>query len=156
MRRRGWSFQEMAGTHPGATSGTPRARRRAAVGSGGRETRAKRAATVAATRTLAARVLSSPDIAHLILPQLSLRTFVALRCTCTEVRGATQRVCEDLIHILVRASKLYVSPQFAEGLRLISEHQPHFGWLLEVRVRLCWRWMRMREWLRCRSKEMEL
>ena len=97
-------------------------------------TRSKRHAVEAVSRAVAARVLSSPDILHLILPLLNLQSFVALRCTCTEVRAATQHVCEDLIQILERASRLYISPKFADGLQLIAEHQPHICWLLQMPV----------------------
>ena len=99
-----------------------------------RATRSRHAAAVAETKALAQRVLSSPDIVHLILPQLGLREFVSLRGTCSEIKGATQTVCEDLIQILERASHLYISPQFADGLRLIAAHQPHVCWLLQSPV----------------------
>ena len=99
-----------------------------------RETRSKRKATVDAAREVASRVLSSPDILHLILPQLNLRAFIAVRCTCKEMRAATQSVCEDLIAVLERASQLYVSPRFADALELIAAHQPHICWLLQARA----------------------
>ena len=93
-----------------------------------RATRSRHAAAVAETKALAQRVLSSPDIVHLILPQLGLREFVSLRGTCSEIKGATQTVCEDLIQILERASHLYISPQFADGLRLIADFNPSYFW----------------------------
>ena len=77
-------------------------------------------------------MLSSRDLIQTVTPQLDVRSFVALRGMCSEFHAATQRVCEDLIQVLERAFRLYVSPQFAEGLQLISEHQPHVCWLLQV------------------------
>lgn len=83
---------------------------------------------------LAARVLTSSDIQSLLLPRLDFKTFVALRGASKEICAATQQVCEDLIQVLERAAALYVSPRFAEGLALISEHNQHICWLIQTPV----------------------
>jgi len=99
-----------------------------------RVTRSCSHAIAASVRTLATKVLSSSDIQSLLLPSLDFRTFVAFRMASNELLAATQHVCEDLIQVLERAAALYVSPRFAEGLELISQHQPHIGWLLQTPV----------------------
>jgi hypothetical protein len=82
---------------------------------------------------LAKSVLAQADIQHLVLTYLDFHSFHALRSTCSEVREATQFVCEDLIQVLERAAGLYISSRFADGLKLIASHQPHISWLLQVR-----------------------
>ena len=99
-----------------------------------RLTRSKRAALAAEQGIFNRSVLSQEDITHLILPQLDLASFVALHGTCREVRQATQAVCDDLIQILERAATLYISPDFAEGLRLLQQHNSHMCWLLQTPV----------------------
>ena len=83
---------------------------------------------------LAARVLASSDIQSLLLPRLDFQTFVALRGASKEICSAIQLVCEDLIQVLKRASALYVSPRFAEGLALVSEHHQPICWLIQTPV----------------------
>jgi hypothetical protein len=83
---------------------------------------------------LAASVLASSDIQSLLLPRLDFQTFVALRSASKEICSAMQLVCEDLILVLKRASALYVSPRFAEGLALVSEHHQPICWLIQTPV----------------------
>jgi hypothetical protein len=83
---------------------------------------------------LAASVLASSDIQSLLLPRLDFQTFVALRSASKEICSAMQLVCEDLIQVLKRASALYVSPRFAEGLALVSEHHQPICWLIQTPV----------------------
>ena len=83
---------------------------------------------------LGASALGSLDITSLILPLLDFDSFVAFRGTCTDTRAATQQACEDLIAVLERAAHLYVSPRFADGLRLASENRHHLSWLLRAPV----------------------
>ena len=97
-----------------------------------RLTRSRHAANAAAQGVLNKTVLAQPDIIHLMLPQLDFASFVSMHGTCREIRAGMQAVIEDLIQILERASSLYVSPRFAEGLALVAEHHPYVCWMLQV------------------------
>ena len=97
-------------------------------------TRRQRASNDESRRSLAASVLMSTDIVRTLLPSLSFQTFVALRCTASEIRSSTQEACVELMHVLERAADLYISPNFAKALSLVSEHQPHLCWLLQARA----------------------
>ena len=95
-------------------------------------TRRQRASNDESRRSLAASVLMSTDIVRTLLPSLSFQTFVALRCTASEIRNSTQEACIELMHVLERAADLYISPDFAKALSLVQEHQPHLCWLLQA------------------------
>ena len=97
-----------------------------------RATRSARATELALRRQVASSVLATADIQSLLLPLLDFRSFVALRRVSRDVCAAMQHVCEGLIDILRRAAKLYVSPKFADGLRLVAEHKPQLIWLLQT------------------------
>lgn len=84
--------------------------------------------------SLPAAIFTNRDIVRLLLPMLSARTFVALRCTSAEIRDSTQQVCLELVELLERTASLYISPAFADALRVATEHEPHVAWLLQTPV----------------------
>lgn len=82
--------------------------------------------------SIVATVLSSDDMQTLLLPRLDFQALFSLWQTSTEIRRAIRRACHGFIEVLERAAALYVSPQFAEGLSLISEHGKYISWLIQT------------------------
>ena len=66
------------------------------------ETRQQRARARACATSLPAAVFSNRDIVRLLLPMLSSRTFVALRCASTEIRTTTQQARCAIPFVLAR------------------------------------------------------